>query len=68
MASRIFASVHKVTLRHARRVAVIYRDAYTLFGPGDGKEVAPRYLEKVAEEAVFTNTAGTATTNAARVV
>jgi len=57
VASRIFAPTRKEPIRHGGRVAVIYRDAYTLFGPtGHGGDVAPHYLETVAGDAVFTNT------------
>jgi hypothetical protein len=55
MASRIFAVVHKFPLPSPGRVAVIYRDAYTLFGPADGNEVAPGHLEQIAGAAVFTS-------------
>jgi hypothetical protein len=57
VASRIFAPTRKQFIRGGGRVAVIYRDAYTLFGPtGHGGDVAPHYLENVASDAVFTNT------------
>jgi hypothetical protein len=56
VASRVCAAVRKVPVRTSGRVAVIYRDAYTLFGPGEAVDTAPRDLETVAEEAVFTNT------------
>ncbi len=54
VASRIFAPAWKAVFPGSPRVGVVYRDAYTLFGPGEGKDVAPRWLEAVADDAVFT--------------
>jgi hypothetical protein len=56
VASRIFTPAFRVDIRKSGRVAVIYRNAYTLFGPSDGKDVAPQNLETVVGDAVFTNT------------
>lgn len=57
VASRIFAPAQKRPIRKGGRVAVIYRDAYTLFGPtGQSDDVIPHNLETVVHNAVCTNT------------
>lgn len=56
VASRMFAPVRKVELA-GDRVAVIYRDAFSLFGPDEGErpESRPRLLEDAVSHCIHTD-------------
>lgn len=56
VASRMFAPVRKVDLAD-NRVAVIYRDAFSLFGPDEGEqsESKPQLLEDAVSQCIHTD-------------
>ena len=56
VASRIFAAVRRIQLDE-NRIAVIYRDAFSLFGPNEGQsdDSAPKLLEEAIDSAVLKN-------------